>query len=94
MQKITHGGLSVVCTGGQTYLFPESHSQGSDEGDLEAEIRVRSDTFWIRLCLMGDLGFAEAYMYGEVECDDLVSLFKVRRRYTPSPSKYYIDTLG
>ncbi|KAG5221475.1 Vacuolar fusion protein [Salix suchowensis] len=24
---------------------------------------------------MGDLGFAEAYMYGDVECDDLVSLF-------------------
>jgi cyclopropane-fatty-acyl-phospholipid synthase len=26
---------------------------------------------------MGDLGFSEAYMYGEVECDDLVALFRV-----------------
>jgi len=26
---------------------------------------------------MGDLGFAEAYMYGDVECDDLISLFRV-----------------
>lgn len=75
-----------MCTGGQTYLFPESRSQESNEGDLEAEIRVRSDTFWIRLCLMGDLGFAEAYMYGEVECDDLVSLFKVRYTRLPRPS--------
>ena len=78
MQKITHGRLCVVCTGGQTRLFPENRSQGPDGGDLKADIRVKSDTFWIRLCLMGDLGFAEAYMYGEVECDDLVSLFKVR----------------
>jgi cyclopropane-fatty-acyl-phospholipid synthase len=26
---------------------------------------------------MSDLGFAEAFMYGDVECDDLVTLFKV-----------------
>ena len=25
---------------------------------------------------MSDLGFAEAFMYGDVECDDLVTLFK------------------
>lgn len=27
---------------------------------------------------MGDLGFGEAYMYGEVECNNLTGLFKVR----------------
>lgn len=38
---------------------------------------------------MSDLGFAEAFMYGDVECDDLVTLFKVSlhslllRRYSP-----------
>lgn len=26
---------------------------------------------------MSDLGFSEAYMYGEVECDDLIPLFLV-----------------
>ncbi|KAG6878299.1 hypothetical protein C0993_009305 [Termitomyces sp. T159_Od127] len=49
-----------------------------DNEDFKAELRVISDVFWVRLCTMGDLGFAEAYMYGEVECDDLVSLFRVR----------------
>ena len=27
---------------------------------------------------MGDLGFAEAYMYGEIDCEDLVKVFLVR----------------
>lgn len=26
---------------------------------------------------MGDLGFSEAYMFGEVECEDLISTFLV-----------------
>ncbi|EPQ54577.1 cyclopropane-fatty-acyl-phospholipid synthase [Gloeophyllum trabeum ATCC 11539] len=43
--------------------------------ELKAELRVVNDVFWVRLCTMSDLGFAEAYMYGDVECDDLVSVF-------------------
>lgn len=27
---------------------------------------------------MGDLGFSEAYMYGEIDCEDLVKVFLVR----------------
>lgn len=30
---------------------------------------------------MSALGFAEAFMYGDVECDDLVTLFKVCSRF-------------
>jgi cyclopropane-fatty-acyl-phospholipid synthase len=26
---------------------------------------------------MGDLGFAEAYMFGDVQCEDLISTFLV-----------------
>ena len=66
-----------------TFPLPELVN-GADNGeninehrDLKAELRVLKDSFWVRLCAMGDLGFAEAYMYGDVECDDLVSLFKV-----------------
>lgn len=43
---------------------------------LTAQFRVLNPTFWIRLCMMSDLGFAEAYMYGDAECDDLPTLFK------------------
>jgi cyclopropane-fatty-acyl-phospholipid synthase len=34
------------------------------EEELHAELSVINDAFWIRLCTMGDLGFAEAYMFG------------------------------
>lgn len=77
MQKISRGQLRVVSPSG-AHTFPH-RAPGSSGHDLEpkAELRVINDIFWIRLCTMADLGFAEAYMYGDVECDDLVSLFKI-----------------
>lgn len=80
MQKITIGQLRVV-TSEHTYTFPSQDSMSetqNEKPELKAELRVVSDTFWVRLCAMGDLGFSEAYMYGDVECDDLISLFQVR----------------
>ena len=46
--------------------------------DEAAELTVRNPNFWLRLCAMGDLGFSEAYMYGEIDCEDLVKVFLVR----------------
>jgi cyclopropane-fatty-acyl-phospholipid synthase len=40
------------------------------------ELVVKSNSFWTRLFLFADMGFAEAYMLGEVECTDLTSFFK------------------
>ncbi|KAH8113549.1 cyclopropane-fatty-acyl-phospholipid synthase [Phellopilus nigrolimitatus] len=74
LQNITEGHLRVI-TPSTTYSFPVAPND-STEG-LEAEIRVLSDVFWIRLATMNDLGFAEAYMFGEVDCDDLVSTFMI-----------------
>ncbi|KAF7767913.1 hypothetical protein Agabi119p4_7156 [Agaricus bisporus var. burnettii] len=80
MQRITLGQLKIV-TLERIYTFPEPSPSGEDEFDarpeVKAEIRVLKDTFWVRLCAMGGLGFAESYMYGEVECDDLISLFQI-----------------
>ncbi len=64
-----------VLTLSNVYEFRDPHSDS--QSPLKAELRVVNDVFWVRLCTMGDLGFAEAYMYGDVECDDLVSLFMV-----------------
>ncbi|KAK4108448.1 cyclopropane-fatty-acyl-phospholipid synthase [Canariomyces notabilis] len=41
------------------------------------ELVVKSDSFWTRLFLFADMGFAEAYMLGEVECTDLTAFFKL-----------------
>jgi cyclopropane-fatty-acyl-phospholipid synthase len=76
MQNITAGNLRVL-TFSHIYNFPEPFEENNDPFDLKSELRVVNDVFWIRLCAMGDLGFAEAYMYGDVECNDLVSLFQV-----------------
>jgi cyclopropane-fatty-acyl-phospholipid synthase len=80
MGKISVGQLRVL-TPEHIYTVPaESPTNGVDNEKQgpKAELRVVNDAFWVRLCSMGDLGFAEAYMYGDVECDDLVSLFRVR----------------
>lgn len=79
MQNISQGHLRVL-TFSHIYNFPSPDAD--DKGanpipGLKAELRVVNDIFWIRLCTMSDLGFAEAYMYGDVECDDLVSTFLV-----------------
>ncbi|KAI9647165.1 hypothetical protein NHQ30_003548 [Ciborinia camelliae] len=41
------------------------------------ELRVVNQAFWMRLFLFADMGFAEAYMLGDVECDDLTGFFEL-----------------
>lgn len=82
MERIEKGQL-IIITPRQTYTFPLPGSKADKENplpDLKAQMRVIDDSAWIRMCTMSDLGFSEAYMYGEVECDDLISLFKVSAR--------------
>lgn len=43
------------------------------------EIVIKDDAFWMRLFLFADMGFAEAYMLGDFQCQDLTSFFQVRR---------------
>lgn len=79
MSRITKGRLRIV-TDSHVYIFPPPGSPADKQNpvpDLTAEFRVLNPTFWIRLCMMSDLGFAEAYMYGDAECNDLSALFKV-----------------
>lgn len=47
------------------------------------EVVVKNDAFWIRLFLFADMGFAEAYMLGDFDCQDLTSFFQVRRLLNP-----------
>ncbi|KAJ3806737.1 CFS1-like protein [Lentinula aff. lateritia] len=77
MRNIKQGQLKVF-TFSHIYTFPSHQPTAQiEDGGHKAELRVVNDVFWVRLCAMGDLGFAEAYMYGDVECDDLISLFQI-----------------
>lgn len=50
---------------------------GKKGGNPRVELRVIRENFWVRLFLFGDMGFAEAYMLGDIECDDLTGFFMV-----------------
>jgi cyclopropane-fatty-acyl-phospholipid synthase len=83
LQNITVGRLRII-TDKRTYEFP---AVGTDSGERVAphtELRVVNDAFWVRLCTMYDLGFAEAYMFGDFVCEDLISVFLVSTHGPPS----------
>lgn len=42
------------------------------------ELVVKKNAFWMRIVLFADMGFAESYMLGEIECNDLTAFFQVR----------------
>ncbi|KAH7097320.1 cyclopropane-fatty-acyl-phospholipid synthase, partial [Auriculariales sp. MPI-PUGE-AT-0066] len=78
LQRIKHGHLTIT-THTQVYTFPafEKGVHVNRHPELYADLVVVRDTFWTRMLIMGDLGFAEGYMYGDVQCKDLGSLLKV-----------------
>jgi cyclopropane-fatty-acyl-phospholipid synthase len=82
LKNITVGRLRIV-TNKRTYEFPEPGTDAVQDNKLHAELRVINDAFWVRLCTMGDLGFAEAYMFGDVVCEDLNSIFLVSTLGSP-----------
>ena len=75
LQSITVGHLRIV-TDKRTYEFPAGGPDPGEKG-LHAELRVINDAFWVRLCTMGALDFAKAYMFGDVVCENLISVFSV-----------------
>ena len=82
LKNITIGHIRIV-TDKCTYEFPAGGPDAGHE-ELHAELRVINDAFWVRLCTMGALGFAEAYMFGDVVCEDLISIFLVSTIRSPS----------
>jgi cyclopropane-fatty-acyl-phospholipid synthase len=76
-----HGVLEIVEQNG-TLAFGDPVSKRAlqrkdGENVLHAVLHVKSDTFWLRLALGSDLGFAEAYMLQEVETPNLGDCFAV-----------------
>ena len=66
-KKVTNGVNGVNGSG-----------HGKKAGQMsKVELLVRKETFWVRLFLFGDMGFAEAFMLDEVECADLTGFFQV-----------------
>lgn len=63
------------------YSSDEVITKGStarrSDGTTHAVLHVKKESFWLRLVLGSDLGFAESYMMSEVETPDLGACFKL-----------------
>lgn len=53
------------------------NGEGRTAGFPRVVLVVKKSSFWLRVVLFADMGFAEAYMLGEVECNDLTAFFQV-----------------
>jgi cyclopropane-fatty-acyl-phospholipid synthase len=72
LSRIQIGKLEIIDTDGETYTLG-----GNDDSKPQAVLRVHKDTFWVRLLLFADMGFAEAYMLSEISCNDLTAFFTI-----------------
>ncbi|KAI9797437.1 MAG: hypothetical protein M1833_005477 [Piccolia ochrophora] len=72
LSRIDRGQLIVADTDGTLLRFGQ-------RGDtpLKTQLTVHAEAFWVRLFLFADMGFAEAFMLGDVECSDLVAFFQL-----------------
>jgi cyclopropane-fatty-acyl-phospholipid synthase len=70
LSKLEIGNLNVTYPDGTR----KSYGNKSDTG---VHVHILSSNFFKRLALYGDIGFAESYMDGEFECDDLTALLSI-----------------
>ncbi|WWC99574.1 hypothetical protein V866_006478 [Kwoniella sp. B9012] len=91
--QISYGKLTIITPQGESHTFPSAENRKNEgeeevvEGQkTEVTIKVLKDSFWLRLVAQGDLGFSESYMMGECEVDDLVGVFKISIKSSPSSS--------
>lgn len=87
LERIEKGTLIVNDqTTGQTTYFGQKTAKVLTNGNGALPSRtgvervtlvVKKETFWVRMFLFADMGFAESFMLGEVECNDLTAFFKV-----------------
>ncbi|KAL8279229.1 hypothetical protein RQP46_008266 [Phenoliferia psychrophenolica] len=89
MERLERGQLRVVTPEGKLYTFgtpaiyndkfpnPNKSAVPSAADEIRTELRVVNDAFWVRMLLLADLGFSEAYMCGDIEVDNLEDIFKL-----------------
>ncbi|KAI7835114.1 Mycolic acid cyclopropane synthetase-domain-containing protein [Kickxella alabastrina] len=70
LSKATVGSLTII-ENGESMVFGNP-----DDGGPHICLTVLSEQFWVRLMLVQDLGFAEAYMAGEIAVDNLVNFIR------------------
>ncbi|KAK4698916.1 cyclopropane-fatty-acyl-phospholipid synthase, partial [Phenoliferia sp. Uapishka_3] len=89
MERLERGQLRMITPDGKLYTFgtpaiynaenpnPNKSAPPSSADEIRTELRVVNDAFWVRMLLLADLGFSEAYMCGDIEVDNLEDIFKL-----------------
>lgn len=75
LKSVEIGQLTVRDTDGTVTVCGKQPQAGHDAP--VTSLNVVRETFWLRLALFADMGFAESYMLGEVACPDLTSFFRI-----------------
>ncbi len=77
LKQVTRGRLELQLPEGDTLLFGDPHADGSSLPlgiPGTATIRVLDEAFFRRAVVSGDIGFAESFIDGEWETDDLAAV--------------------
>ncbi|KAI4236321.1 MAG: hypothetical protein LQ349_002600 [Xanthoria aureola] len=72
--RVETGYILIIDTDGSETVCGERWPKA---GLPKTELKVLKGAFWVRLLLFADMGLAESFMLGEVECSDLVDFFKI-----------------
>ena len=74
------GKLSFVTRAREYTFSADEDSPTKTKDEPQATVQVLKDTFFLRLLASPDLGFAEAYMFGDIDVDTegLIDVFRVR----------------
>lgn len=73
--SVLERGISRGCL--VIYEGDKTHTFGDPESKVVARFRVVRSEFWARVMLSHDLGFADAYIYGDMTSDDLKEILKL-----------------
>jgi cyclopropane-fatty-acyl-phospholipid synthase len=71
LSRIERGYITLEGPGDTTVSF------GDPAAGLRARVTVHDPRFYSRTIVGGDLGFAESYMDGDWDCDDLTTLIRI-----------------
>ena len=74
LSKINVGYLEITNYQGKVFKF------GTPQDDLKAQLKIKNPNFSFNLIKSGSIGFAESYMRGEFETDNLSNLIEITAR--------------
>ena len=74
LSKINVGYLQITNYQGKVFRF------GNPQDDLKAQLKIKNPNFSFNLIKSGSIGFAESYMRGEFETDNLSNLIEITAR--------------